>query len=166
MAEHVGHGTFGSDDSKRAAAREPGPVRTSRAPVRGKTAPTAWLARPLSSLHLLLAVFGLLVVVGLVMVLSASSTASYQMGGSSYAVFDRMLVYVAIGLVLFWIAVRTPLSVVRQASFPLLLVSMGLLVLVLTPLGVGRYGAHRWLTMGPVVFEPVEVAKLALTLWA
>ena len=54
-----------------------------------------WLERPLTSLHLVLAVFGLLTALGLVMVLSASSVSAYAAGGSSYGVFARQSVNIA-----------------------------------------------------------------------
>ena len=47
------------------------------------TSPAAWLRRPLTSLHLVLGVFGLLTLFGLVMVLSASAVESYTADGSS-----------------------------------------------------------------------------------
>ena len=54
---------------------------------RGTAALAQWLRRPLTSLHLILGVFGLLTLFGLVMVLSASSVESYAADGSSYSVF-------------------------------------------------------------------------------
>ena len=126
---------------------------------------TAWLARPLTSLHLVLAVFGLLTLFGLVMVLSASSVESYTQAGSSYAVFLRQLAYCAVGLVLFWVALRMPVRVLRGTSAMFLLVCIVALVVVLTPLGAESNGAQSWLRLGPLSFQPSEPAKLALAMW-
>ncbi|MGH3906931.1 MAG: putative lipid II flippase FtsW [Pseudonocardiaceae bacterium] len=131
----------------------------------GRDRLTAWLARPLTSLHLVLAVFGLLTLFGLVMVLSASSVESYTQAGSSYAVFLRQLGYCTVGLVLFWVALRMPVRVLRGTSAVFLLVCIVLLVAVLTPLGSESNGAQSWLRLGPLSLQPSEPAKLALALW-
>jgi cell division protein FtsW len=132
---------------------------------RTREALTAWLARPLTSLHLVLAVCGLLTIFGLVMVLSASNVESYVTAGSSYAVFVQHLVYCAVGLVLFWLGLRMPVRMLRGTSGLFLLVCVLLLVLVLTPLGAEINGAQSWLRLGPLSLQPSEPAKLALALW-
>ena len=131
-----------------------------------RVALTAWLGRPLASFHLLLAICALLVVLGLVMVLSASSNLSLQQGASAYTLFGKQVVFVLVGLVLFWIGLRVPLRRVRTASPALLWGSILLLVLVLVPgLGTKVNGTRSWFTFGPIGFQPVEVAKVALALW-
>jgi cell division protein FtsW len=126
---------------------------------------TAWLARPLTSLHLVLGVFGLLTLFGLVMVLSASNVESYTKDGSSYAVFVQQLAYCGLGLVLFWLGLRMPVRVLRGTSGLFLLVCVALLVMVLSPLGAEINGAQKWLRLGPLSLQPSEPAKLALALW-
>lgn len=123
---------------------------------------TAWLARPLSSFHLILAITGLLTVFGLVMVLSASST----MPDETYSVFQRQVVYVVVGLVLFVVMLRIRPRTLRTLSFVFLVISVLLLVAVLIPdLGTWRNGARSWFVIGSLSFQPVEPAKLALALW-
>jgi cell division protein FtsW len=129
-----------------------------------KTVLTAWLGRPLASFHLVLAVFGLLTVLGLVMVLSASSVVSLQTGPSVYTVFKKQLLFVVIGLAMFWVGLRLPLRLMRQFSGPALMVCFAMLVLVLV-VGKKFNGARSWFVLGPVSFQPIEVAKLALVLW-
>jgi cell division protein FtsW len=126
---------------------------------------TAWLARPLTSFHLVLGVFGLLTAIGLVMVLSASSVESYTVAQSSYWMFKKQLLYTAVGLVLFWIGLRLPLRALRRLSGPAVVASLVLLALVLTPLGHKVNGARAWFVAGGVSFQPVEPAKVALALW-
>jgi len=125
-----------------------------------------WLARPLVSLHLLLATFGLLTLLGLVMVLSASSIEAYQDTGNSFAVFDKQLVSCAMGLVLFVVGLRTRPDRLRSLS-PYLLVAVGvLLATVLVPgLGSAALGAQKWFLIGGVSMQPSELAKVALVLW-
>jgi cell division protein FtsW len=130
-----------------------------------RTALTAWLGRPLASFHLLLAICALLIVIGLVMVLSASAVISLNQGSSAYAVFGKQVVFVLVGLLLFWIGVRVPLRQIRAMSPIALWVCILMLVLVLTPLGSTLNGTRSWFRLGPMSFQPVEFAKLALALW-
>ena len=131
-----------------------------------RTALTAWLGRPLASFHLVLAVCALLTVIGLVMVLSASAVISLNTQGSSaYTVFFKQVIYVLAGLVLFWIGLRMPLRRIRALSPLALGGSIVMLVAVLTPLGSRVNGTQSWFTVGPISFQPVEAAKLALALW-
>jgi cell division protein FtsW len=126
---------------------------------------TAWLARPLTSLHLVLAVFGLLTLFGLVMVLSASNVESYTRAGSSYAVFVQQVAYCGVGLVLFWMGLRMPVRVLRGTSGLFLVVCVLLLVMVLSPAGAEINGAQKWLRLGTLSLQPAEPVKLALALW-
>lgn len=127
---------------------------------------TAWLGRPLASFHLVLAVFGLLTAIGLVMVASASPVESVQTGSTSvYALFKKQLAFALLGLLMFWLGMRVPVRRIRALSGPAVVASVTVLVLVLSPLGHAVSGSGRWFTLGPVSFQPVEIAKLALALW-
>lgn len=130
-----------------------------------RTALTAWLGRPLASFHLLLAICVLLIVLGLVMVLSASAVISLSQGSSAYGVFGKQVVFVLVGLLMFWLGVRVPLRRIRAFSPIALWATVLLLVLVLTPLGSTLNGTRSWFRLGPLSVQPVEFAKLALALW-
>ena len=147
-----------------ARARRPG-GRISR--VRGALGPlTAWLGRPLASFHLVLAVFGLLAAIGLVMVASASSVASVQNGGTSvYSLFKKQLAFALLGLIMFWLGMRVSLHRIRALSGPAVTGSIVVLLMVLSPLGHAVSGSGRWFAVGPISIQPVEVAKLSLALW-
>jgi cell division protein FtsW len=155
--------------------RSGAPTRTSRsAPpspaaegaARLRSALTAWLARPLTSLHIVLGVFGLLTLLGLVMVLSASSVESFEQDGSSYSVFSRQLLFCLGGLVVFWIGMRITPRTLRALAPILLVISVVLLALVLVPgIGQQRGGARSWFLLGPISVQPAEAAKVAMALW-
>ncbi|WP_084037354.1 putative lipid II flippase FtsW [Haloechinothrix halophila] len=132
-----------------------------------RTALTAWLSRPLASFHLVLALCGMLAVIGTVMVLSASSVESTYLteGATAYSLFKKHVVFLLVGMVVFWIALRLPLRVIRGASSTLLFVSLALLVTVLSPLGAVVNGSQGWIVVGGFSLQPVEVAKVALALW-
>lgn len=133
---------------------------------RAATTLAQWLRRPLTSLHLVLGVFGLLTLFGLVMVLSASSVASISTAGSSYSIFTRQLLFCVPGLLLFWLGLRLSPRRLRAIAPALMLIGVVALILVLIP-GVGalRNGSRSWLVIGPVGFQPAEAVKVALTLW-
>jgi cell division protein FtsW len=157
---------FHREPARPTARRTPRqPSRAAR--IRASLGPlTAWLGRPLASFHLVLAVFGLLTAIGLVMVASASPVESLQAGSTSvYALFRKQLAFAMIGLVVFWLGLRVPLKRIRAASGALVTVCIGLLVIVLTPLGHRATATRGFLIVGPMSFQPVELAKLALALW-
>ncbi len=132
----------------------------------------SWLAtarerldRPLTSYYLLLGSAGLLLTIGLVMVLSSSSVDGYKNYGSSYYWFLRQLAWVTLALPCVLLAARLPHRVIRALAWPGLLVSVVLLALTQTRLGVTVNGNQNWLALGPVQVQPAEVAKLATIVW-
>jgi cell division protein FtsW len=104
-----------------------------------------------------------LTLAGLVMVLSASSVSAFAAYGSSFLFFKRQLLYAAIGAVCLLATARLPYRVWERAWVPLLIVSVGLLVLVLHPsVGTVAGGAARWIQVGPFSLQPSELAKFAV----
>lgn len=125
------------------------------------------LDRPLASYHLILGVSGLLLGLGMLMVLSASSVSSLRDYGSSYAIFERQAMWVAVGLPLAWVTSLLPLPLVRVLAWFGLVASIGLIALTYLPgVGVAVNGNRNWLSLGgPFQVQPSELAKLALVLW-
>jgi cell division protein FtsW len=126
-----------------------------------------WLASARAPYYLLMGSAGLLVAFGLVMVLSASSVQSYSATGSSFTVFEKQAMWVALGLPCLWVASRLPVRVHRFLGYPFMFLSVLLLLAVLVP-HVGRdvYGATRWIELpGGLQIQPSEPAKLALVIW-
>ena len=87
---------------------------------------TGALNRPLTSYYLVLGCTGLLLALGLVMVLSASSVASYKTYGSSFAIFRQQATWTIIGLPIFWAASRLPTRLYRFSSTFMLMASFAL----------------------------------------
>jgi cell division protein FtsW len=124
----------------------------------------AFLDRPLTSFYLVLGITTLLLALGLVMVLSTSSATGLMNGISPWSGLQHQLFGVLIGLPCMWVAAKCSPSRFRAAAYPLMFIS--LLGLVLVPfIGVTTGGASRWLQIGPVQFQPSELAKLAFVLW-
>ena len=114
--------------------------------------------------QLLLLITLALVAFGLVMVFSATSgQATLGNGDASYYLRKQGL-YALVGLVLLVLARRWSYRALRPLAPTLLAVSLGLLVAVLA-IGETVNGAKRWLQFGPAVFQPSELAKLALVVW-
>jgi cell division protein FtsW len=103
---------------------------------------------------------------GLVMVLSSSTVASINTAGTPWSLFEKQLMWTAIGAVCCLIAVHMPLYRLRKLSIPLLLVVIVLLGLVFFPeFGSTVGGSSRWIDLGPLQIQPSEFAKLALVLF-
>ena len=124
--------------------------------------------KPPLEYNLLLTATLCLPALGAVMVYSASSARTLLQGqgdGTTYLV--RYVVYGAIGFVALHVIARQGLDAVVRITGPLLAFSFVCLVAVKLPgLGVTVNGARRWLGAGPLTFQPSEVAKLALVLYA
>jgi len=127
---------------------------------------TSWLTRPLASLHLVVGLLVLLTGLGLVMVLSASSVEAYALDGSAYSLFTRQVIFAVAGLVLFYVALRLPVRIMRRYALPALVTCVVLLALVLVP-GVGHLvnGARAWFVIGPVSLQPSEPTKIIFAVW-
>jgi cell division protein FtsW len=105
---------------------------------------------------------------GAVMVYSASSAESLLTGPGDPAYYlKRYLLFGAIGLGVLHLASRHGLRVIRAITPVLLVVGFGLTVLVMLPgFGVTANGATRWLGAGFVQFQPSELLKISLVLYA
>ena len=126
------------------------------------------LDRPLTSYHLIVGCTTLLLTLGLVMVLSASSVEAYQTTGDSFSIFQKQAIWAAVGVPAMWATSRMPIRWFRIAAIPLLIGAIGLLCLVLVPgIGVSVNGNQNWINFGgPFRVQPSEAAKLALVIWA
>jgi cell division protein FtsW len=105
---------------------------------------------------------------GAVMVYSASSAESLLQGSGDPSFYlKRYVAFGVIGLVALHFLSRHGLKAVRSATPMLLVVSFGLCVAVMLPgMGVRVNGATRWLGAGPFQFQPSELLKLSLVLYA
>jgi cell division protein FtsW len=105
---------------------------------------------------------------GAVMVYSASSATSLlQSGGTGSGYLIKYLIYGAIGLFVMRLLARDGVAKVQSFTAPLLAVSFVLVLAVHIPhVGVSVNGARRWIGPGPFQFQPSELMKLALVLYA
>ena len=115
---------------------------------------------------LLIATFGLLFI-GIVMILSASTTVSYKQFNNQYIIFLRQLMFAGIGVVMMMAISRLPKVFFFKWSKVALWLSIVLLVLVLIPsIGISVAGQRNWISLwGPFRLQPSEIAKLTLIVW-
>jgi len=108
---------------------------------------------------LIAAVLGLLAI-GTVEIYSATAAEGLTRLGNAAHFLERQLAFVGIGGVAMWLGARGDYRRLRDWTYPLLLLAVALLVVTL---GMPpRNGARRWIPLGPLTFQPVEIAKLAL----
>jgi cell division protein FtsW len=120
---------------------------------------------PVTTYYLLLGTTAMLVVIGLVMVLSASSVTSLRQTNSSYTVFFGQLRFAVLGVIGAAIASRIPVRTWKRLAVPLLGGSILLQMLVFSPLGVNVNGNRNWIAVGGLQVQPSEFAKIGLVLF-
>ncbi len=108
----------------------------------------------------------LLVGMGIVMVYSASSALALERFGSDYYFLKRQAAFALVGIIVLVAFSYIPFRVYRPLTYPMLAVVVVMLAIVaFTDLGVSVGGAARWLQLGPVRFQPSELARLALVIY-
>ena len=109
-----------------------------------------------------------LLALGAIMVYSASSAESLLQGsGDASYYLKRYLVFGLVGLGVLHLASRRGLAAIKAITPLLLIAAFVLTVAVMVPgVGVEVNGATRWLAAGPIQFQPSELLKLALVLYA
>ncbi len=105
----------------------------------------------------------ILLTIGLIMLFSASYVYAYTYHGNSYHFIVKQAGFAVVGLVAMYIISRIDYHIYRKFAWPLYFVSVALLVLVLIlPPAVGDF--HRWIVIGPINFQPSEIAKFAIVI--
>ncbi|OPX20448.1 MAG: putative lipid II flippase FtsW [Desulfobacca sp. 4484_104] len=116
--------------------------------------------------HILLIVTFILVSIGLVMVFSASGVMAYDRYHDPYFFLRKQGIFALLGLALMFVVRKIPYRVYYRLVYPIFLISLLTLILLLIPgLGVEIRGATRWLRLGPFLFQPSELAKLAVVIF-
>jgi cell division protein FtsW len=144
----------------------PESTQAATAPTVPRTRFGAWLGRPMTSFHLIIAVAALLTTLGLTMVLSASGVHSYDEDGSPWVIFAKQVLWTIVGLVAFYAALRMPVNLMRRLAFPAFAMTIVMLALVLVP-GIGKEanGSRGWFVVAGFSMQPSELAKIAFAIW-
>ena len=111
---------------------------------------------------IVLTVFALLLV-GLVMVTSASLNVAERQTGDPFFYFERQLFSVLLGCTFGAAMLIVPIATWKRMAPWLLIVSFTLLLLVIVPvIGHEVNGSRRWIRLGPLNFQPSEIARWLL----
>lgn len=110
---------------------------------------------------MLLLVMVVLVVIGLGATMSASSTVGIRDAADGLHYFKRQLLGAAIGIVALLVATRVPYTAYRRLALPMYGASIILLITVAF-MGTRAGGAQSWLVLGPINFQPSELAKFSV----
>ncbi len=121
--------------------------------------PSATLPERPYDLWLLAAVLSLLGIGTIEIYASTAADGLTRLGNAAHYL-ERQALFLALGGVAMWFASRLDYRGLRKWVYPLLL--LALLLLLATLATPARNGAKRWLPLGPLTFQPVEIAKLAL----
>jgi cell division protein FtsW len=108
-----------------------------------------------------------LVMLGLVMILSASSVSAFADYGSPFMFFKKQLLWAVIGVAGYVFFARFDYKRLKGLGPAFMTICVGMLLAVLVPgVGITIGGSARWIGAGPFSFQPSEFAKLALILLA
>lgn len=114
----------------------------------------------------LLAMVALLLCIGVLMVFSASFVRAQQQLGDPYYYLKRQILWLIVGTSAMVVVSQIQYWHWRNMSRLLLMATFITLVLVLLPgVGAEEGGGRRWISLGPVGFQPSEFAKLALVIY-
>lgn len=157
------------------AQLEPGRRRIRRLPQRiarktrtaEKVREAEELGPPTGTYFGIIAVVSVFVMLGLVMVLSASAVTEANLGNSPYAVFGRQASWALLGVIGLIVAARVPYRLWRKMVIPLGLLGALAMVGPLTPgIGATVNGARSWIRIGAFSLQPAEFLKLAVVIAA
>jgi len=108
---------------------------------------------------------------GILILYPASSILSQMEQGDPEYYFNRQILWFLIGIIAMIFFSFVPLKLLRTMAIPMLLSVLGLLALVYVP-GIGKSVSsnhesfNRWISIGPVTFQPSEFAKIAIIIYA
>ena len=116
--------------------------------------------------YILLMVVLALVGLGIVMVYSTSAILAAERFQDPYFFLKRQALFGGIGFVLMILMIFLPLNVLKRSAYPILILSVLLLIAVLIP-GIGHRagGSMRWFRIQFFSFQPSEFAKLGLIIF-
>lgn len=116
--------------------------------------------------YTLMAIVAVLSLGGVALLASASSNLGAVKFHDGYYFLKHQVAYgLSLGVLGFFVASRLHYQHLKRIAFPLLIVSIILLVLVFTPLGLHARNTSRWIALGPFSFQPAEILKITYILY-
>lgn len=139
---------------------------TSRHSHPSRRADTRPIGPPPTAFYVIALVVTVLIMLGLVMVFSASAITSLHRGNSPWRIFNRQLLWAGFGAVALVMSARIPYHRWRRWTPYILVGAMGAMLLPFVPgIGTSVNDARAWVYIGPLGFQPSEFLKLAVLLY-
>ena len=116
--------------------------------------------------YVLLIITGILLIIGMFMIASASPVMSSTRFDDAYLLLKNQFMGLAVGFVALLAGIRIRYTFWKKAAPVLLIASLFLMALVFVPgIGLELKGAARWIAIGSISFQPAEIAKLAFIIY-
>lgn len=116
--------------------------------------------------YLLVLLVFTLVIFGLIMIYAASAYTAEKTFGDSAYFFHKQLKSFFVGLVAWFVFSKIDYRFWRKNAFGMLIITLIILLAVYIPgLGLKLEGASRWISVGPVFFQPSEIIKLTFSIY-
>ncbi|MCI6508361.1 MAG: putative lipid II flippase FtsW [Bacilli bacterium] len=110
-------------------------------------------------------VFSLLVIIGLIMVYSASNVVALYKYNDEFYFFKRELIFGLVGTFIMILIINMNVSKIYKMTTIIFIIGVALLILVLIPgIGIIRGGARSWIGFGSFSIQPAEFSKIVLVL--
>lgn len=111
--------------------------------------------------HVLFVITSILIILGILILMGVTASLSQKRFGTAYYLVGHQILFGLIpGLILGTIVFRTPIISLKKIAPFLLLGNLVLLGMVFLPkIGTGFGGATRWVSLGPISFQPSEFLK-------
>ena len=116
------------------------------------------------SLRWLIAITGVLIVIGCLNIYSSTYYMDIYDGGSAYKHISNHILFLLGGIFAAWIAVKLGTNKIRQGAW-LWFIAVFLLLILVKFAGISVNGANRWIMLGPMSLQPSELAKIAGIIW-
>ncbi|XOB41768.1 MAG: putative lipid II flippase FtsW [Candidatus Nealsonbacteria bacterium] len=117
--------------------------------------------------YILAGVIMILLILGILILSSVSATLSQERFGTTFYFLNHQIFFGLIpGIILAFLFFKIKLDFLKKWSPVLLLINLGLVGMVFLPkIGTGAGGAVRWISVGPISFQPSEFLKLTFILY-
>jgi cell division protein FtsW len=106
-----------------------------------------------------------ILIFGDIMVFSAAQVTGLTIGGNSFTISGKQIVLSILSVFGAWVIAQIPIQNVKRIARVALFLALGIMLLLI-PFGVDVNGNKNWVSFGPLDFQPSEVAKVLLIIWA
>ena len=154
----------GADTTERRGRRRRLPARRTSRSARASVESEV-LGPPTGTFYAIAGVISVLVMLGLVMVLSASAVTQANLGFSPYRVFVKQAVWAGMGAVALVLMVKISYRRWQRLAIPVTVLAVAAMAAPFAPgIGASVNGARSWMRAGPLSFQPSELLKIAVVI--